>query len=74
MPNIPQAFRSLIAEYRSLLRTSYRFLDPHLRWNFMQSKGWIVLTFWGRTLLRDPESCARQVADLLRTQQRFLGR
>ncbi len=34
MPNIPQAVRSLIAEYRSFLRTSYRFLDPHLRQQF----------------------------------------
>ncbi len=33
-PNIPQAVRSLIAEYQRFLRTSYRFLDPHLRQQF----------------------------------------
>ncbi len=33
-PNIPQAVRDLIAEYRSFLRTSYRFLDPQLRQQF----------------------------------------
>jgi hypothetical protein len=33
-PNIPQAVRHLIEEYRRFLRTSYRFLDPHLRRQF----------------------------------------
>jgi hypothetical protein len=33
-PNIPQAVRDLIAEYRSFLRTSYRFLDDRLRQQF----------------------------------------
>lgn len=35
-PNIPQAVRELIAEYRRFLRTSYRFLDEHLRRQFEQ--------------------------------------
>ncbi|MDR7420803.1 MAG: DEAD/DEAH box helicase, partial [Armatimonadota bacterium] len=33
-PNIPQAVRELIAEYRRFLRTSYRFLDERLRRQF----------------------------------------
>ena len=33
-PNIPLAVRHLIDEYRSFLRTSYRFLDEHLRRQF----------------------------------------
>jgi len=33
-PNIPLAVRHLITEYRRFLRTSYRFLDPHLRDQF----------------------------------------
>ena len=33
-PNIPVAVRNLIEEYRSFLRTSYRFLDDHLRRQF----------------------------------------
>ncbi len=34
MPNIPLAVRNLIDEYRSFLRTSYRFLDDRLRRQF----------------------------------------
>jgi ATP-dependent helicase YprA (DUF1998 family) len=33
-PNIPQAVRELITEYRRFLRTSYRFLDENLRKQF----------------------------------------
>ncbi|GAB4240065.1 MAG: hypothetical protein Kow00109_15100 [Acidobacteriota bacterium] len=33
-PNIPLAVRDLINEYRSFLRTTFRFLDPHLRDQF----------------------------------------
>lgn len=36
-------------------------LDADKR-NFLQTKGWSVLTFWDRTIWRDPESWARQVA------------
>jgi hypothetical protein len=32
--NIPQAVHELIGEYRRFFRTSYRFLDPHLRRQF----------------------------------------
>jgi hypothetical protein len=34
--------------------------------NLLQSRGWVVLTYWGRTILKDPESCARQVAQIYR--------
>ena len=37
--------------------------------NRLQAKGWVVLTFWGRTILRDPEACARQVADVLKARR-----
>ncbi len=40
-------------------------LDAQKR-NFLQSRGWSVLTYWGRTILRDPDACARQVAELYR--------
>lgn len=33
-PNIPQAVRELIVQYRRFLRTSYRFLDDRLRSQF----------------------------------------
>lgn len=40
-------------------------LDANKR-NFLQAAGWIVLTYWGRTILKDPAACARQVADVYR--------
>jgi hypothetical protein len=30
--------------------------------NFLQVHGWAVLTFWGRTILRNPGACAQQIA------------
>ena len=44
-PNIARSVRDLIAEYRSFPRTSYRFLDPHLRRQFdehLQRAGVVV--------------------------------
>jgi ATP-dependent helicase YprA (DUF1998 family)/SOS-response transcriptional repressor LexA len=38
-------------------------LDARKR-NYLQSKGWVVLVFWGRTINRDPDACARQVHDI----------
>jgi hypothetical protein len=38
-------------------------LDAKKR-NFLQSRRWSVLTYWGSTILRDPEACAREVAAL----------
>ena len=32
--------------------------------NWLQARGWVVLTYWGRTILRDPDACARQIADI----------
>ena len=29
--------------------------------NFLQSQGWAVLTFWGRQILRSPQSCEAQI-------------
>jgi hypothetical protein len=34
--------------------------------NLLQSRGWVVLTYWGRTILKEPEACARQVAQVYR--------
>ena len=30
--------------------------------NFLQARGWAVLTYWGRTILRDADGCAAQIA------------
>ncbi len=40
-------------------------LDARKR-NFLQSRGWTVLTYWGRTILKDPAACAQQVAEVYR--------
>lgn len=42
-------------------------LDAKKR-NFLQAKSWAVLTFWGRTLLKDSESCAQQISPVLRSR------
>lgn len=34
--------------------------DAHKR-NHLQSQGWLVLTFWGQTILRTPERCEEQI-------------
>jgi hypothetical protein len=36
-------------------------LDASKR-NWLQSRDWVVLTYWGRTVLKDPDACARQIA------------
>lgn len=38
--------------------------------NYLQARGWVVLTFWGRTILKDPDACARDVWEVLRTRRR----
>jgi superfamily II DNA/RNA helicase len=43
-------------------------LDAKKR-NWLQSRGWIVLVFWGRTILKDPAKCAAEIAQLY--SQRF---
>jgi very-short-patch-repair endonuclease len=36
------------------------FSDARKR-NTLQTKGWAVLTFWGRQILRDPQACEAQI-------------
>jgi hypothetical protein len=38
-------------------------LDARKR-NWLQSRGWLVLTYWGRTILRSPDGCAREIAQV----------
>ncbi len=38
-------------------------LDARKR-NWLQRNGWLVLTYWGRTILRAPEDCAREIAQV----------
>lgn len=40
-------------------------LDARKR-NYLQTRGWVVLTFWGRTILRDPDACAREILEVYR--------
>ena len=40
-------------------------LDSKKR-NFLQKKGWAVLTYWGRTILQNPDACAAQVQEVHR--------
>ncbi len=40
-------------------------LDARKR-NYLQTQGWTVLTYWGRTILKNPDGCAREVAELYR--------
>jgi superfamily II DNA/RNA helicase len=32
--------------------------------NFLQSRGWIVLIYWGRTILKNADACARQIGEV----------
>lgn len=34
--------------------------------NSLQGRGWIVLTYWGRTILKNADACAQQIADIYR--------
>lgn len=43
-------------------------LDAQKR-NWLQAQGWLVLTYWGRTILKNPDKCARQVAEVLRIRE-----
>lgn len=44
-------------------------LDADKR-NFLQADGWAVLTFWGRTINRQPEKCAKQVLGLYESRSK----
>ncbi|MEW5807411.1 MAG: DEAD/DEAH box helicase [Acidobacteriota bacterium] len=47
-------------------------LDARKR-NWLQSRGWVVLTYWGRTILKDPDACAREIAEIY-GQRRYMLR
>lgn len=34
--------------------------------NWLQSRGWSVLAYWGRTILRNADGCAAQIAEVYR--------
>ncbi len=42
-------------------------LDSRKR-NLLQAKGWVVLTFWGRTIWKSPDECARTVWETLHSR------
>ena len=44
-------------------------LDAKKR-NFLQARGWIVLTFWGRTILKEVDECARSILQVLGSRRR----
>ncbi len=47
-------------------------LDARKR-NWLQSKDggeWTVLTYWGRTIVRNAEACAREIAEIYRQKRR----
>ncbi len=48
-------------------------LDARKR-NFLQSNGWVVLTYWGRTILRDPDGCAKQIVQIWRQRRNGIAR
>jgi very-short-patch-repair endonuclease len=48
-------------------------LDASKR-NWLQSRGWVVLTFWGGTALKDPNGCARQIAEVYLTRKQVEGK
>jgi len=48
-------------------------LDARRR-NWLQTRGWIVLTYWDASILRNPDECARQVADVLASRRTGLGK
>jgi G:T-mismatch repair DNA endonuclease (very short patch repair protein) len=37
--------------------------------NYLVSRGWRVLTYWGRTILRHPDRCAAEIARILRADE-----
>jgi G:T-mismatch repair DNA endonuclease (very short patch repair protein) len=38
-------------------------LDARKR-NWLQRNGWLVLTYWGRSIVREPIACAQEIADV----------
>jgi hypothetical protein len=41
--------------------------------NFLQARGWAVLTYWGRTILKDAAACATQIDGVYRQRLRSAG-
>jgi ribosomal protein L32 len=48
-------------------------LDAKKR-NWLQRNGWLVLTYWGRSIQRTAERCAREIADVYRQRINEGGR
>ncbi len=44
-------------------------LDSRKR-NWLQGEGWIVLTYWGRAIRRNPDLCAREITALVHARRR----
>lgn len=44
-------------------------LDAKKR-NFLQARGWIAFTFWGRSIFKEPDLCAEQIHQVLRSRRR----
>jgi very-short-patch-repair endonuclease len=40
--------------------------------NHIQSRGWTVLTYWGRVILKNPDACAKQIGEVY--QQKSEGK
>lgn len=37
--------------------------------NFLQEGVWVVLTYWGRSILKNPSACAAQIAEVYRQRR-----
>ena len=44
-------------------------LDARKR-NWLQEQGWIVLTFWGKTIMRDAGACAREILSVYQQRKK----
>jgi very-short-patch-repair endonuclease len=38
--------------------------------NVLQARGWAVLTYWGRTILRDADGCAEEIVQVVRGRRK----
>jgi ATP-dependent helicase YprA (DUF1998 family)/RNA polymerase subunit RPABC4/transcription elongation factor Spt4 len=47
-------------------------LDAKKR-NWLQSQGWVVLTYWGRTILKNPAACAKEIAQIYHQRRHLLS-
>ncbi|MDH7513501.1 MAG: DEAD/DEAH box helicase [Clostridiales bacterium] len=39
--------------------------------NYLQSRGWVVLTYWGRTILKNADACAKQILEIYEQRTRI---